>query len=87
MLIGKCSGITEETTDLDNASTLPGAASGSLEMRFVSSNSLNCRSAGRASAKVVSRFAFGDSLSVRQEKNGWSQIEEGGTPCWMASRY
>lgn len=87
VVIGKCSGATEETTDLDNASTLPGAASGPVEMRFVSSNSLNCRSAARASAKVISRFAFGDSVSVLQEKEGWSQIEEGGTPCWMASRY
>ncbi|HEX8584231.1 MAG TPA: excalibur calcium-binding domain-containing protein [Allosphingosinicella sp.] len=86
-VIGKCSGTVEEATDLDNAATVPGAASGSQEMRFVSSNSLNCRSDARASAKVVSRLGYGDSVSVRQERDGWSQVEAAGTPCWLASRY
>lgn len=86
-VIGKCSGSVEETTDLENAATVRGAASNPQELRFVSSNSLNCRSDARVSAKVVSRFAFGDSVSVRQERDGWSEVDAAGTPCWMASRY
>lgn len=39
------------------------------------------------SSKVVSRFAFGDSVFVREEKDGWSKVDAAGTPCWMASRY
>jgi hypothetical protein len=74
-------------SDLDNAATMSGSKSGTSEMRFVSSNSLNCRSAARVSAKVVSRFALGDSVSVRQEKAGWSQVEAAGAPCWISSRY
>lgn len=85
--IGKCSGSGDNPAVQDSPTGSPGAASGLTERRFVSSASLNCRSAGRVSAKVVSRFSFGDSVSVRQEKDGWSQIEEAGTPCWMASRY
>jgi SH3-like domain-containing protein len=85
--IGKCSAGGDETTALDNAASESGTTSGLATMRFVSSSSLNCRSAARVSAKVVSRFTFGDSVSVRQEKDGWSQIVESGGPCWMASRF
>jgi hypothetical protein len=87
--IGKCSSGTGggDGTALDNAASERGAASSTREMRFVSSNSLNCRSAARVSAKVISRFAFADSVSVQEEKNGWSQVDASGTPCWIASRY
>lgn len=85
--IGKCSG-GDGTIALDNSMTSIGPASGaSGKMRFVSSNALNCRSAARVSAEVVSRLAFGDSVTVQQEKDGWSQVDAAGTPCWMASRY
>lgn len=85
--IGKCNG-GDGTTGSDNAVTSAGTASGaSGKVRFVSSDALNCRSAARVSAKVVSRFAFSDSVTVRQEKDGWSQVDAAGTPCWMASRY
>jgi hypothetical protein len=86
-VIGKCSAGGDETVDQDDAASLPGAAPGSTELRFVSSDALNCRGAARVSAKVVSRFAFGDSVTVQQEKDGWSQVDAAGTPCWMASRY
>jgi Excalibur calcium-binding domain/Bacterial SH3 domain len=85
--IGKCSGGGDETGDRDNTASPSGSVSGGAERRFVSSTSLNCRSAARVSAKVVSRFAFGDSVSIRQEKDGWSEVDAAGTPCWMASRY
>jgi hypothetical protein len=60
---------------------------GAAETRFVSSDALNCRSEGRPSARVVSRLAFGDSVSVRQEMNGWSEVDAAGTACWAASRF
>jgi hypothetical protein len=72
---------------LDNVADVRGIPDSVGKMRFVSSSSLNCRSAARPSAKVISRFAFGDSVTVRQEKNGWSEVNEPGGPCWMASRY
>ena len=85
--IGKCSG-GDGTIGLDNGKTTAGTTAGAPgKMRFVSSNALNCRSDARASAKIVSRFAFGDSVTVRQEKEGWSEIDAAGTPCWMATRY
>lgn len=84
--ISKCSGGGDGTVDQD-AARLPERPSGSTEMRFVSSDALNCRSDARTSAKVVSRFAFGDSVTVRQEKDGWSEVDAAGTSCWMASRY
>lgn len=85
--IGKCSGGGDGTADQDKGASLPGTAPGSTEMRFVSSDALNCRSDARVSAKVVSRFAFGDSVTVRQEKDGWSEVDAAGESCWMASRY
>lgn len=86
-VIGKCSG-GDGGTALDNDTSVAGSTGGAPgKIRFVSSNSLNCRSAGRVSAKVVSSFAFGDSVTVRQEKDGWSQVDAADTPCWMASRY
>lgn len=85
--IGKCSG-GEGSSWPDNSVTVPGATSGAPgKMRFVSSDALNCRSAARVSARVLPRFALGDSVTVRQEKDGWSQVDAAGTPCWMASRY
>ncbi|HEX8239687.1 MAG TPA: excalibur calcium-binding domain-containing protein [Allosphingosinicella sp.] len=85
--IGKCTG-GDGTTGLDNSATVNGADPGAVgKMRFVSSDALNCRSAARVSAKVVSRFAFGDSVTVRQEKEGWSEVDVADTPCWIANRY
>lgn len=84
--IGKCGG-SGGTIGLDNAASVPGLGDGAAKLRYVSSNSLNCRGAARVSAKVVSRFAFGDRVAVQQEKDGWSEVNEPGGPCWMASRY
>lgn len=83
-VLGKCSGSIDETKDGTNVS---GGESSPKEMRFVSSSSLNCRVAAGVKAKVVSRFTFGDSVSVRREKEGWSEVDAAGTPCWMASRF
>jgi hypothetical protein len=85
--IGKCSG-GDGTTGADNVGTTAATTFGAPgKMRFVSSNALNCRGDSRASAKIVSRFALGDSVTVLQEKEGWSEIDAAGTACWMASRY
>lgn len=85
--IGKCSGGSDGPSGQDNAGGVSGVTSGPERTRFVSSDTLNCRSAGRTSAKVVSRLTFGDRVSVRQEKDGWSEVDAAGTSCWAATRF
>lgn len=86
-VIGKCSGGGGGTGGQDHAAGVSGTSPGLAERRFVSSSALNCRSEGRTSARVVSRLAFGDSVVVRQEKDGWSEVDAAGTACWAASRF
>lgn len=85
--IGKCSAGSDAPVGEDNIASIPATSDGAADKRFVSSDALNCRSAGKPSARVISRLAFGDSVSVRQESGGWSEVDAGGTSCWAASRF
>ncbi len=55
--------------------------------RFVSANSLHCRSAPSKTAKEVRGFAKGDMVSVTGEQDGWASVGPPSDPCWVAASY
>lgn len=55
----------------------------SAETKYVSANSLNVRSGPGAEHSVVAKLNKGESVSVKNEQNGWSLIGQG----WVASQY
>lgn len=85
-VIGRCSGGDEDpaaTNGFGSAASEPGGASS----RYVSTDALNCRAAASVSSRALARLARGDGVVVRQEKDGWAEVDRGGTTCWVAARF
>lgn len=83
--LAKCGGSpdTKPSSLLDAPST----PSPSIETKYVTSPSLNCRAEGRSGAARVAKLSLGDRVEVSSSVSGWSQVEASGKSCWVASRF
>ncbi|WP_431851054.1 SH3 domain-containing protein [Allosphingosinicella sp.] len=55
---------------------------------YVTSSTLNCRSAPRTTASVLSRLSRGEEVSILSRSAGWAYVDPAaGAACWVSSRY
>jgi hypothetical protein len=54
----------------------------------VTSSTLNCRSAPRTTASVLSRLSRGEEVAILSRSAGWAYVDPAaGAACWVSSRY
>lgn len=57
------------------------------ETAYVTASALNCRADHTTDAPIVTKFVYGEELSILDRNDGWALADTQGDQCWASDKY